>query len=304
MYNRVLFIGSKDSGLRVLKLMHAISPNTLIGCVTVDDSLDTRSELKNIIDYCNANHIPIEILNGRCDLHNVIEVYRPDLCIVMGWYYIISDDILGAVKGGFIGIHNSLLPKHRGFAPLVWSIIEGETETGFSVFSLDGGMDTGKIWHQGTITIEPEDYIADVITKIDSGIEKFFENDYRDILEGRKQPHDQTSEGISYGARRGELDGIINWKWEATRIYDFIRAQSKPYPGAFSTYKGETVRIWNSRVFPYRIQGRPGQIGLIDGDEVVVVSGHNTGIVLNQIEVDGQEMKSKDFIRGLSEGFV
>ena len=153
MYNRVLFIGSKLSGYRVLKLIHEISPDTLVGCVTINDSEDGRSEYNSILDYCHNMNISVDVLDGKCDLTDSIRKYKPDLCIVMGWYYIIPLNLLEKVKGGFIGIHNSLLPLYRGFAPVVWAIISGESETGFSVFSFDKGMDTGKIWYQEKVDI-------------------------------------------------------------------------------------------------------------------------------------------------------
>lgn len=91
MYNRVLFIGSKESGLRVLNKMYSATPDRLIGCVTVDDSSDTRSKLDQIKLFCNENEIPIDVLTGKCDLTESIDKYKPDNCFVMGWYYIIVE---------------------------------------------------------------------------------------------------------------------------------------------------------------------------------------------------------------------
>lgn len=287
-FKRVLFIGSKESGLRVLKEIYEVSPESLVGCVTVDDSADTRSELDGFKDYCHLNNISLNVLNGRCDLTESVEKYTPDLCIVMGWYYIIAEDLLDKVRGGFLGIHNSLLPSHRGFAPVVWSLIAGDTQTGFSVFSFDRGMDTGDIWYQGKVEILKTDYVADILDKLDNKIGEFFRQYYLDILLGNVKPHKQNCEGISYGARRTPEDGKIDWNTTADEIYNFIRAQSRPYPGAFTTYKGERITIWRSEVFPYPIQGMPGQIGFIDNenDQIVIVCGKNTGLRVFDLETE------------------
>lgn len=303
MFSRVLFIGSKESGLNVLKILYELSPDTLVGCVTVDDISDTRSKRNEIDKFCKGNSIPIDILTGRCDLTLSVEKYQPDLCIVMGWYYIISENVLNSVKGGFIGIHNSFLPAHRGFAPVVWAIIAGEKETGFSVFSFDKGMDTGAIWYQEKIEIEEQDYISTVLNKIDSKIESFFEKNYLKILSGEIKPRPQTNEGVSYGARRLPEDGRIDWKKTANEIYNFIRAQSHPYPGAFSVYNGNIVRIFQSNCFEYSIQGNPGQIGLIENNNVVVVCGNNTGLVLDKVEVNANEIPISEYIQGISYSF-
>ena len=172
-YNRVLFIGSKAGDLNVLREIYTSLGDILIGCVTVDDAVDTRSELSRFRKYCDENDISLIVLEGKCDLTDVIREYVPDLCVVMGWYYIIPERVIESVEGGFIGIHNSLLPAHRGFAPVVWSMIDGEKETGFSVFSFDNDMDTGNIWYQEKIEIKDGDYVADVLKRIDIRIGLF-----------------------------------------------------------------------------------------------------------------------------------
>lgn len=303
MYNRVLFIGSKESGFKVLQEMFLKAPHSIVGCVTVDDSEDTRSKISVFRKYCNDNGIPLEVLSGKCDISESINRFTPDLCIVMGWYYIISPQLLDRVRGGFIGVHNSLLPRHRGFAPVVWAMIAGDKETGFSVFSFDTGMDTGDIWYQGKIKILKTDYISDVIEKLDIEICKFFRNSYLDILSGKIKPQKQMKDNfISYGARRTAEDGKIDWNETAEHIYDFIRAQSKPYPGAYTFYRGEKCIIWKSDIFPYPIQGAPGQVGLIDNERkyIVVVCGGSTGLIISEIDMNDNVYVATNVIKSLN----
>lgn len=299
MFNRVLFIGSKESGFKLLKEIVSISRETLVGCVTVDDSDDVRTQLESFRTYCSKKCIDLDILNGKCDITDSLSKFKPDLCIVMGWYYIIKPEQLDSVKGGFIGIHNSLLPRHRGFAPVVWAIIAGDKETGFSIFSFDKGMDTGDIWYQGKVEIEKDDYISDVIDKIDWKIETFFRDNYLHLLNGRIKPKMQTNEGVSYGAKRQPQDGLLDWTLRADRIYDYIRAQAKPYPGAFTLLKGQKCIIWKACVFPYSVQGKPGQIGIIDSEnnKIIVVCGGDTGLEISEFEIDGKILRTTDVIK-------
>lgn len=298
MFNRVLFIGSKTSGFKVLKAMYETSPDVLIGCVTVDDSTDTRSELNSFKEFCKNNNIPIKILTGKCDLRDTVSFYNPELCIVMGWYFLIPNDVLNSVKGGFVGVHYSLLPSYRGFAPVVWSILAGEKECGFSVFSISAGMDTGDIWYQSKVRIEESDYIADVLNKLDEGVIQFFNNHYNDLISGSLFPVAQKKEGISYGALRRPEDGRIDWNLPAIEVYNFIRAQSNPYPGAFSTYKGTVLTIWKSEVFPHPIHGTPGQIFLFD-DSVVIICGKSTGLIIDEIEIANKLLRARNYIKDL-----
>ncbi len=302
MYKRVLFIGSKESGFTILNELFRIAPSSVVGCVTINDSNDTRSKFECFKEFCITNDIEISIMSGPGKLSEAVKHFSPDLCIVMGWYNIIPSDILSSVSGGFIGIHYSLLPKHRGFSPVVWAMIAGERETGFSVFSFDDGMDTGDIWYQEKVKIEYKDHIADVLGKLDKSVSLFFRNHYLDILLGNLKPHNQSENDISYGARRVPEDGLIDWNKKADVLYDFIRAQSKPYPGAFTVYKNEKHIIWNAEVFPYPIQGKPGQVGLIDSanNRIIIVCGDNTGLAVSEMERNGILHSCSDFVRSIN----
>lgn len=300
-FKRILFIGSKESGLKVLKKIYALSGEVLVGCVTVDDAEDVRSDLDDFRIFCKKHDIDLDVLCGKCDLTDSVKKFMPDICFVMGWYYIISEEVLSSLPGGFIGIHNSLLPRHRGFAPVVWSMIAGEKKTGFSVFSFDRGMDTGDVWYQKEVEIEEKDYVSDVLKKIDMEIEKFFDDCFLNILNGTLKPQKQRELNVSYGARRTAEDGRINWEKTAQEIYNFIRAQSKPYPGAYAFYNEQKIKIWRAEVFQYRIQGTPGQIGIINHDDgmAVVVCGEDTGLVLHEIEASETERPILDVVKGL-----
>lgn len=301
-FNRILFVGSKESGLKILKKIHDMSVDLLVGCVTVDDREDTRSALDGFRSFCEKNNIDLDVLSGKCDLTDSVRKFVPDICFVMGWYYIISEELLYRVPGGVIGIHNSLLPRHRGFAPVVWSMISGENETGFSVFSFDRGMDTGVIWYQQKVSIDEGDYVSDVLDKINNEIDKFFDNNFLDILKGKVKPWKQCETNASYGARRTEADGKIDWSKSAQEIYNFIRAQSKPYPGAYAFYGEQKIRIWQARVFQHKIQGSPGQIGIIDSNNglAVIVCGNDSGLVLWEIGLFGENLPVLDVVRGIN----
>lgn len=305
MYENVIFIGSKQLGALMLKELHMQASEKLKACITVDDSNETRSKLREISDYCNKNTLPLYVLNGKCDITDIINKHEPELCIVAGWYYVISQTLLEKVRGGFVGIHNSLLPKYRGFSPLVWAMINGEREVGFSVFSFAPKMDTGKIYYQQKIIIGENDYIQDVLDCIEGKVIEFFRNNYKDLLNETLIAYPQKNILPSYCARRTEWDGRINWSWNNKRILNFIKAQSTPYPGAFSTYKENRVIIWKAKLFINDIYGSPGQIGIIDKEKkyIVVVCGENTGLIIEQVEIDGKTYGVTEIVKSLVAGF-
>lgn len=302
MLEKIVFIGSKELGFAVFKELERQFPERLKACITMEDSWDDRSRLMEFKAYCGERDLPLHILTGKCDISSQIDDYVPDLCIVVGWYYLINAELLKKVKGGFIGVHNSLLPKYRGFAPLVWQLINGEQKVGFSIFSFDEGLDTGNIFFQEEIKISEKDYIADVLKLVEERVLMFFKVHFRELLDGTLAGYAQADTGASYCGKRVESDGKVDWTWDSTRIYNYIRAQSLPYPGAYAYYNGKKIIIWKAEVFEADIYGAPGQIGLIDkkSERVIIICGENTGLAVDEIEIEGEKIRAADYIKSLS----
>lgn len=176
------------------------------------------------------------------DYKGVLEELKPDVLLVLGWYYMIPKSIRELAKLGSWGIHASLLPKYAGGAPLVWAIIEGEKKTGVSLFRMDDGVDDGDLIAQKAFPIEYEDTIKDVYYKATEASKNILQN----ILGNPKRvtftPQDKDK--IEVYPQRSPKDGEINWDWNRERIYNFIRAQSRPYPGAWTIIGRKKVTIW------------------------------------------------------------
>jgi methionyl-tRNA formyltransferase len=297
--DRVLFIGSKQLGLRVLQTMHSLSPDTLIGAMTIDDSQDTRTRFADFRTFAKENALPLHVAKNRKHSEQLIEQLKPDLCLVVGWYWMISKQAIDAVPAGFIGIHNSLLPKYRGGSPLIWQIIRGESEVGFSIFDFRPGMDDGPIWAQGRISVGEEEYIASILDRLEMKTLEIFQETYPRILIRSVEPFEQDHEQATYCAQRFPHDGRINWRAPAREVYDFIRAQSVPYPGAFTQFEGRELRIWRARLFDGTYIGAPGQIGKLADDGVFVVCGDDRAVILEDIELDGERGAATERIKSI-----
>ena len=280
---KVIFIGSKKIGLAILKTMVKIAPDLLDACITLEDVEDTRSCLHKFEEFCKEKKLKFYVLTGRCDIANIILDRKPDICFVVGWYRLIPEHVIKSVPGGFLGIHNSLLPAYRGQAPLVWAMINGEKRVGFSLFSFSNKMDEGDIWKQESVDIDETSYIGNVLEQLENKAEKMFRDYYTDILNGKISPKPQSGI-ISYGAKRIPEYGKIDWNKSAKDIILEIHAQSDPYPGAFAILQGEKIIIWKARKFEYCIYGIPGQVAIIKDEEVVITCGKNSAIVIEEIQ--------------------
>ena len=177
-----------------------------------------------------------------------IRKYSPDIILVIGWYYIVPKTIREIPKLGCAGMHASLLPKYRGGAPLVWAMINGETKTGLSFFYLDEGTDTGDIIAQEEIEINRDDYIKDILEKVTDAALKIIKTNVPLLANGNAPRLKQNENDATYVPQRKPEDGEIDWTWSAEEIYNFIRAQSKPYPGAFTIINGKKIKIWNADI--------------------------------------------------------
>ena len=178
-----------------------------------------------------------------------LEHWQPDLLLALGWYYVVPRRVRESARLGTLGIHASLLPKYRGGAPIPWAIINGETETGASLFYLEESVDTGDIVAQERFSIRESDTCATVYEKAASASVKILREYLPRLASGRAPRIPQDEGEATYYPQRRPEDGLIDWSWSPKRIRDFIRAQTKPYPGAYTYVGGKKVLIWDADIF-------------------------------------------------------
>lgn len=284
---RVVFVGSKALGASVLNVLYAISPESLAGVITYDDSTDIRCALDQFHDFRDRTGKPLRVLEKASGLGSAITEFNPDLCIVVGWYWVLKPELLKQAPHGWLGIHASLLPKYRGGSPLVWALINGESETGLSLFYFDEGTDTGDIVSQRRIEIDDQDAIGDLLQKVEGGSLDVIRENYPLLLAGKAPRLKQNHAEATYVALRNPSDGRIDWTRPAATIYNFIRGQTHPYPGAFCLLDEKLIRIWSAKLFEYPYFGSHGQVVMIADEYAVVTCGKGTALCLYKIQIEG-----------------
>lgn len=296
---KVLFVGSKRVGLKVLNEMLSLHRASVIGVLSIDDRDDARSAFGALQELAKKNDLPFQIAKNRREAEAFIIASRADLCIVAGWYWLLGQNVLEILRRGAIGIHFSKLPKYRGGSPVVWTIINGDREAGFSIFSFTSGMDDGPIWFQGTVPIDICDGIAEVLDKLENGVVTTLKSTYLDILTGTISPVDQNPAEATFCALRMPADGLIDWSKPAQAVHDFIRAQSCPYPGAFTYLDAAKLTIWKAKQHVWPYYGTPGQVARIDESGVYVICGDSKAIVLELVETEGRNTEAQGIIRSV-----
>jgi len=287
MASGIVFIGSKALGQSALGAVHSVAGDRLTAAITHDDRDDTRSALRDFEMFCGETGVPLRVLAGHAELLAVVDELQPELCIVVGWYWILRKPLLDRVPRGIVGVHGSLLPKHRGGAPLVWAIFNGETESGVSLFHFDEGMDTGDVVGQGRFAIGPDETIADILAKVEGLAIGLLRDNVLPLLSGTAPRSPQDHSQATYCSLRRPEDGLIRWTDTGQSIYNAIRAQTRPYPGAFTHLEdGRCVRLWGAERFPSEYLGVPGLVAQTDGPNAIVTCGQGA-VVLKRIQVDG-----------------
>jgi methionyl-tRNA formyltransferase len=295
----VLLLGSKMLGLRVAERLASLLPPATLHLVTIDDRDDSRSAYAEFRALSDTAGVPLAVARDRAHSESLIGSIAPDLCLVVSWYWLIGARCLASVPRGFIGIHFSQLPRYRGTSPLVWQLINGESEAWYSFFTLTGGMDEGDLWAQGSVPIAATDYVGDVLTRLEARVVEEVDTLVPAILTGEAASYPQPALAPSYCAARLPEDGGLDFTRSAKQCYDFVRAQSRPYPGAFAMLDGERLTIWRAHHTDTTYYGRPGQVARVAPDGVTVTCGDHRPLILETVGWRGEEYRASDVIRSV-----
>lgn len=168
------------------------------------------ANLKELADKYNILYYEIDSVNGKRtkDYEPIIKELNLDLILVLGWYYMLPKSTRELSKYGAWGIHASLLPKYAGGAPLNWAIINGEKETGVTLFRMDDGVDDGDIIAQKSFSIMYEDTIKEVYDKATIVSKEILVDVFEDIHNIRFIPQDKNK--IEVFPQRNPSDGEID----------------------------------------------------------------------------------------------
>lgn len=256
----------------------------------------------DLYSFAEKNKIPsFEVDSGkgkRIEIYkHIIESMDLDLALVIGWYYLIPKSLLNIPRYGFWGLHASLLPKYAGGAPLVWAIINGEKETGVTLFKMNEKVDAGDIIMQRKIRICYNDTIKTLLKKVEKISKEIILEAFKNIENIKFIP--QNGIPIKYPQRKPE-DGRIDWNKASFEIYNFVRAQTLPYPCAFTFLNDQMIKIISieeKNIISSNYE--PGTIVFFDGKPLVATK--DKFVEIKKIIVNGKITNFNSFINKLIE---
>jgi methionyl-tRNA formyltransferase len=228
------------------------------------ESAAKRSGAADYQSLCRRHSLPLHEVTNINDPGSIELLRRMDLdlLIVLGWTQILKPETLRTAKIGVIGAHASLLPRNRGRAPVNWVILRAEQQTGNSLIWLTEYVDSGDIIDQTIIPITPYDTCASIYQRVADSNKEMLLKALSRLRKGERPGRAQTSSNEPLLPGRRPQDGAIDWAKPSSEIYNFVRALTRPYPGAFSYLNGERWLIWHCALVPGEpfFEGKPGQV--------------------------------------------
>ncbi len=219
----------------------------------------------------------------------VLEEFKalePDLAVMAYVILLVPETVLNAPRLGTIQYHPSLLPRHRGPSSINWPIIQGETETGLTIFWPDKGLDTGPILLQKTVPIGPDDTLGSVYFDrlFPLGVEAMVEA--VDLVRSGRAPRiPQDESEATYEGWCRKADVEIDWGRPVAEVYNLIRG-ANPQPGAWTRWKGATLQIFDAARIDEAPEAAPGTVVSV-GEDGIAIAARNGRILAKRVRPEG-----------------
>jgi len=300
---RIVFMGTPEPAVKILQALIDAKKEVVLVVTQPDRPKGrglklTKSPVKELAE---AAKIPVETpekVKSKTFTEKLKDV-EPDIIAIAAYGKILPKEVLDIPKHGCVNVHASLLPKYRGAAPIQWALMNGEKETGVTIFKLKETLDTGDIILQKSLDIKDDDNAETLSDKLfDLGGKTVIE--VLELIESGKAKYmPQDDSKATYAELLRKESGVIEWHKTAKEIHNRIRAMY-PWPGAYTYTNGKILKLLSSEVKAK--DGKhadPGTVvEIIKGLGFVAAAGEGT-ILIKEVQPEGgKRMGAFDFCIG------
>ncbi|MFZ5988188.1 MAG: methionyl-tRNA formyltransferase [Bacillota bacterium] len=307
---RIVFMGTPEFALPSLDML-VNEGYDVAAVITQPDKPKGRGKkvaMPPVKEYADQKEITV-LQPAKVKTKEFVEALKeikPDLLVTAAYGKILPMDVLDIPPLGCINVHGSLLPKYRGAAPVHWAIINGEKVTGITTMYTDIGMDTGDILLKGEIEITEDMTAGELHDKLAVLGAVVLKETLRKLEEGTLERIPQAEEEATYAPIISKDVGLIDWSKSAREVHNLVRG-TNPWPGAFTYYQGDAMKVWMTSVVNEKKHGyKPGTICEVGKDGLIVACG--TGVVdIKEVQFEScRRMCIGDYICGhrMDEGEV
>lgn len=255
--------------------------------------ISDQTDLETFTDQAGIPIHHVESVNTETQVSKIKE-YNPEFLFVIGWSRLVKQEVLDIPTVAALGMHPAPLPKGRGRAPIAWSVIKGLDETALSFFHLVKEADAGDLVGQQSISIEIDDDASSLYEKVVDAGRTLIREYYPQFESGTVPREPQNDANATWWPKRDPHHGLIDWTRPPQEVYNWIRGQTKPYPGAFSFLEGRKIIIWEANVPDASTAFvTPGEISYTD-DGIVGVGAWEGIIELTRVQVGNDDPVAAD----------
>ena len=296
---RVVFAGTPEVALPALDAI-ASSSHDLVGVVTRPDAPAGRGRKLTPSPVAQrAEELGLPVLKpGRPREPEFLDDLRalaPECCPVVAYGALLPQSALDIPEHGWVNLHFSVLPAWRGAAPVQHAIRAGDEVSGATTFQIIKELDAGPTYGVMTETIRPDDTAGDLLARLAEGGAGLLVATLDGIAEGSLEAREQPADGVSFAPKVQVDDARIDWTEPAVAIDRQVRACT-PFPGAWTTYDGERVKV--GPVTPVDAELEPGVLQVTKS--AVLVGAAGGAVRLGEVKPHGRrQMGAADWARGV-----
>lgn len=298
---RIVFMGTPEIAVPSLDRL-VNSQHEVCAVVTQPDRPKGRGKklaFSPVKEFAVANNLEVlqpEKTTDPAFMDRMKEI-KPDLIVVIAFGQILKKELLDLPKFACINVHVSLLPKYRGAAPINWAIINGEEKTGVTIMYMDQGLDTGDIISSKEFELDNEitaGQLHDIMMV--EGADLLMKT-IKDIEEGTNSRVKQDHSKFTYAPMMDKNLGHLDFNKTAQELHNLIRGVN-PWPGAWTIYNDQKMKIWKSSVLDSDKDYSKGEIISVDKKGIQV--GCSKGVLLlEEIQMPNKKrMRVEEYIKG------
>jgi methionyl-tRNA formyltransferase len=302
---RIVFIGTGEIGVPVLRSLLDSPQHQLVGVITQPDKpagREQRIEAPPIKAALAGNALPI-LQPARIKREETVAeicALAPDVIVVMAYGQILPRSVLEIPRVACLNLHASLLPRHRGAAPIQAAIASGDRESGITVMYMDEGLDTGDILLQSRLEIAADETGGSLHDRLGQIAPASLDEALAQLQRGNAPRIPQDASAATYAPKLEREDGRLDWTESAELIERKIRAFN-PWPGAFLLLRSEAGRERKLKIFSARVidvaKGTPGEVVRSDGS--ITIAAKDRVLLLGDLQIEGKRrMSAAEFLRG------
>lgn len=297
----IVFMGTPDFAVPTLQTL-IDSKHQVIGVVTQPDKPKGRSgklAASPVKEKAMEAGIPVfqpEKVRDEAFLH-VLRELNPDVIVVVAFGQILPVQVLELPDYGCLNVHASLLPKLRGAAPIQWSVIQGDKESGVTIMQMDEGLDTGDILMVERYTLDEKETGGSLFEKLSELGGPLILKVLEQAENGSLHPVPQKEEEYTYAKMLTKSIGEMDFNKSAVELERLIRGLN-PWPSAYTYLNGKMLKIWEAQVTAKETDHEPGTIIAVGKQSLTVQTGEGA-LQISSLQLEGKKRMDADaFLRG------